>query len=251
MTFVQHHVEGQIHTITLDDPARRNAMSLELFDALDDVISAVQATEDARVIVVRGNGKAFCAGFDLARAVEQPDVMATFIRRLSGVIRDLRRMPGVVIMAVHGAAIAGGCALITAGDFVFVTRSCTLGYPVHPIGVSPAVTIPSLSMKLGEGGARAMLLGGKLIKGDDAHAIGLATHVVDDDQLDRAVAEQISRTLQKGAHALKVTKAWLNELDGSLDDARFDGPSEGSCDLTTEPEAVEMLARFWQARTAR
>ena len=186
-----------------------------------------------------------------AAAVDEPELMAVFITRLSDVIRRFRRLPGVVIMAVHGAAIAGGCALVTAGDFVIVTRDATLGYPVHPIGVSPAVTIPSLAMKLGDGAARSMLLGGALLTGEQAVSCGLASHLAEPDGLDDAVASLVDQLLTKGPHALRITKSWLNTLDGSLDDERFDGPSAGSCELTMGEEARGMLRDFWAKRMSR
>jgi len=243
--------DGSTRTITLNDPERRNAMSIALFDGLDDIIGQLQAEDDADIIIVRGAGKAFCAGFDLGAAVEEPECMATFIRRLSEVIRRLRRLPGIVVMAVHGAAIAGGCALVTAGDVVIVTRDAKLGYPVHAIGVSPAVTTPSLSMAIGDGPARAMLLGGELITGDTAGEIGLATHVVEAAAFDDAVQSIVDRLLTSGANARRMTKSWLNTLDGSDENARFDGPAEGSCDLTTTEESRALLERFWARRSSR
>jgi methylglutaconyl-CoA hydratase len=251
MSIVESHAADHVHTITLNDPSKRNAMGLAMFDGLDAALDSAYADDDARIVVVRGNGKAFCAGFDLAAAVDEPECMGEFIARLSDAIRRFRRLPGVVIMAAHGAAIAGGCALLTAGDFIFVARDALLGYPVHPIGVSPAVTIPSLSMKLGDGAARSMLLGGALLTGEQAYACGLASHSVDAECLDDAVKAYVDDLLMKGPDALRSTKAWLNTLDGSLDNARFDGASAGSCELTMGEEAHTMLRNFWKKRTAR
>ena len=103
------------------------------------------------IVLLRGEGRAFCAGFDLPAALEQPDLMEQFIERLSGTLRAVRRLPHVVVAAVQGGAIAGGCALVTACDFVMASPDAKFGYPVHRLGISPAVTIPTLQQTMGPG----------------------------------------------------------------------------------------------------
>src|SRR5690606_12641741 len=116
------------------------------FEALERRVHAIASDSSARVVLLTGAGHAFCAGFDLGAAVEQPALMAHFIQRLSDINRSIRRLPQVVVAAVQGAAIAGGCAILSACDFVVVCPDATLGYPVHRIGVSPAVTLPLLRL---------------------------------------------------------------------------------------------------------
>jgi methylglutaconyl-CoA hydratase len=241
--------DGSIATIVLNQPAKRNALSLPMFDALDEAIKCIARDDAMHIVMVRGEGPAFCAGFDLGAAVDDPELLPMFIRRLSAVNRSLRRMPQVVVAAVHGAAIAGGCAILSACDFVFVAPDATLGYPVHAIGISPAVTIPTLCAMLGDGAARALLMSGELINGIDAKRRDLATHLAKsrDGAFDEAMA--LCRNLaQKGPHALRVTKAWLNELDGSLEDDRFDRPALDSATSAQGDEARRMLGKFWTAR---
>ena len=239
-------IAGAIATITLNDPAKRNALSLAMFDALDAAIADLAQGDAVHVVLLTGAGNVFCAGFDLAAANEDAEMMAKFIHRLSAVNRSLRRLQQVVVAAVQGAAIAGGCAMLSACDFVFVAPDALLGYPVHRIGVSPAVTIPTLQQAIGAGAARAMLMGGELISGATAHRLGLASHLASSATatLDeaRAHCEQLAR---KGVHALRVTKAWLNELDGSLDDAAFDQSAQASAEIAATDEARTLLAN-WQ-----
>src|SRR5262245_50346322 len=141
-------IHGPIATIALNDPPRRNALGLQMFEALEAAIDRVRNSASVHVVLLTGEGDSFCAGFDLAAAVDDPTLMATFIRRLSAALRDLRRLPQVVVACVPGAAVAGGCALLTACDFAFVAPDAQLGYPVHRLGVSPAVTIPTLQQSL-------------------------------------------------------------------------------------------------------
>jgi enoyl-CoA hydratase/carnithine racemase len=241
----------RIATIALNDPARRNALGLAMFDGLAAALDQVATRDDAQVALLHGVGKAFCAGFDLAAAVDDHALLGEYIGRLSAITRRMRRMPQVVIAAAHGAVIAGGCALISAADIVVVSRTATLGYPVHRIGISPAVTLPTLLQALPPGTARQLVIGGQLIDGTTAHGLGLAHQLSasDDRVLDdaRALAERIA---SYGGHGLRVTKDWINQLDQTLDDARFDAPAQDSAAKSSEAEARQMLQTFWAARTA-
>ncbi len=242
-------ITDAIATLRLNDPARRNAMTVAMFDALDDAIARVREDASVRVVLLCGAGGVFCAGFDLRAAADQPELMATFINRLSALNRALRRLPQVVVAAVEGAAIAGGCAVLSACDFVFAAADAKLGYPVHRIGVSPAVTIPTLQMAIGPGQARSLLMAGELIDGETAHRIGLITHLSESGETVHGDVMNHCHTLAaKPPHALRVTKAWLNEIDGSLDDGPFDQAAVGSTSLTGDDEAVSMLRAIWQAQ---
>jgi methylglutaconyl-CoA hydratase len=243
------HTDPPIATIALNDPSKRNALSLAMFDALDEALAELARDDAIHIVLLRGEGPAFGAGFDLGAAAGGPHVLPQFILRLSALIRALRRMPQVVVAAVHGAAIAGGCAILSACDFVFVAADAKLGYPVHAMGISPAVTIPTLRLTLGDCAARALLMAGDLISGVEAHRRGLATHVADSSTSvhDRAIAHCRALAL-KGPRALRTTKAWLNELDGSARDELFNRPAEDSAAAARGAEAQELLAAFWLKR---
>lgn len=242
-------IDDYLAIITLNDPEKRNALGIAMFDELEKALALIEADEALRVILLRGEGRVFCAGFDLGRAVQKPEMMGRYIERLSDINRRIRRLGPVVVVAIQGAAIAGGCALLSACDFVCIAPDAKVGYPVHAIGVSPAVTIPTLQAAVGPGACRVLLLGGKLIDGVEAKRIGLATHLArsGDSVHDEAIA--LCRLLtDKPPGALRVTKAWLNELDGSLDDERFDPPARESGALASGKEASDMLRAFWQSR---
>ncbi len=242
-------IDGPIARITLDDPDRRNALSEAMFDSLMAALDDLTNRDDILVLRLDGAGRAFCAGFDLAAAVEHPAIMGVFIRRLSDLNRSLRHASFVVIAAVQGAALAGGCAMVSACDLVVASRGTRFGYPVHRIGVTPAVTIATLQQVVGSGPARAMLMGGEIIDGGEAHRLGLVSHLVDDDTQTGPAADEIAeRIAGHGPRALRETKWWLNELDGSMDDERFVGPALASGLLVEGDEAVSMLADFWADR---
>ncbi len=250
MSIILESREQGLAVNALNDPARRNALSLAMFDALDAALERIGSDDSVHVVVVRGEGPAFCAGFDLGSCVDDPSLLARFIRRLSVLNRSIRRMPQIVIACVHGAAIAGGCAMLSACDLIVIAPDAVLGYPVHAIGISPAVTIPALRMALGDGAARSLLMSGRLLDGVEAHRCGLASHLA---TADRGSVQDQAMTMArgltaKGVGALRVTKSWLNELDDSLNDERFDAPADDSARAAAGEETRVMLQAFWSRR---
>lgn len=236
---VQVTFDNRVAWVALDDPARRNALSLGMFDALDAILDRVERRGDMLVAVLHGRGGAFCSGFDLKAAANDPPLLGDFILRLGTLLRRIRGMPQVVVAAVHGAAIAGGCAIVSACDVVVVSESAKLGYPVHRLGLSPAVSTSTLIQKVGPGAARALLVGGDLIDGATAVERGLA-HVLSagDESVLRDAATLASTIAGHGGEALRATKRWLNELDGSLDESRTRRPAEHSAEQLDEAPAL-------------
>jgi methylglutaconyl-CoA hydratase len=245
MSIVKHEQDDDgVLRVTLQDAKKRNALGVEMFDAIDGALQSLDG--QTRCVLLAGEGPVFCAGFDMRACVDNIEVLEIYILRLSKLIRTLRRVSVPVVVAAHGAAIAGGCAVLTGCDFVVGSKEAKYGYPVHQIGISPAVTIPTLFQKVGEGRARSLTLGGEIIYGSDAYAIGLLSHLEETDTQAIAIASALAMELSKKPPiALQATKRWLNELDGSLDDERFDLPAiQSSSSLGEETE--RMLRQLWK-----
>jgi enoyl-CoA hydratase/carnithine racemase len=247
--------------VTLADPARRNALGTAMFAALherllvaalaadDRLIGADGSATGADVVVLRGEGASFCAGFDLQGCVDRPALLDELVHDLSRAVQALRSLPVPVVAEVRGAALAGGCALLAGCDFVVVAPDAQVGYPVHRIGVSPAVNLPMLLANGHAGTVRAVAVGGSLLDGAGAVAAGLATHVAADAASVAAEAEVLARRLcEKGPQALRATKRWLNELDGSGDAARFAHATAASAAAAGGDEFARMLRSFWESR---
>ncbi|MBC8201529.1 MAG: enoyl-CoA hydratase/isomerase family protein [Planctomycetes bacterium] len=238
-----HKTETGVLHVTLHDPSKRNALGLEMFDAIDDALSHINT--QTRCVLLQGEGPVFCAGFDMKACVDDIAILKIYILRLSTLIRSLRRLPVPVVAAAHGAAIAGGCALLTGCDFIVGSKESKYGYPVHRIGISPAVTIPTLFQKLGNGQARTLALSGRIIGGNEALAIGLLTHLEETNERATETSLRLADSLaNKPPLALQTTKRWLNELDGSLNDELFDAPANHSATVLGE-ETKTLLNQVW------
>lgn len=243
MPLVTQQFKDGVTTITLNNPEMRNALSLEMFDAIEQ--SLRDLNQDTRVVLLRGEGEVFCSGFDMKACTNKIALLESFILRLSGLIKQLKRLKQPVVASAHGAAIAGGCAMLTACDFIIGSVDGKYGYPVHLLGITPAVTIPTLFQRVGEGKARALLMSGQILRGRDAVDIGLLTHAAVDDESAKELARQLSEELAtKPPRAMQVTKEWLNELDGSCSDELFDRVASETATASTH-ETEERLRRQW------
>jgi enoyl-CoA hydratase/carnithine racemase len=201
---------GAVAIIRFSRPDQRNALTPE---GLTDFVAAVRATT-ARALVIAGDGPVFCAGFDLKRCADDSATMPALLRGLSDAILALRALPCPVVAAAHGAAIAGGCALLGGADVVVADRVCKLGYPVVRIGVSPAVSAPFLRGAVGDGPARTLMLDPGLTTGEAAARAGLVHELVDrpEEVFPRSL-ELAAALAAKPPGAVAATRSWLREIE--------------------------------------
>jgi methylglutaconyl-CoA hydratase len=230
-----------IATVTMNRPEKRNALSIELIEALEQAIEGIEHDEAVRALILGGEGEAFCAGMDLQGVMADAARMRRMLLGLSRVLRRIRRLPVPTIAKVQGAAVGGGCGLMVVTDFAITHPEAKVGYPEVSLGLCPAVVAPWLMRKIGPGPARAMLLAGGTISGQEGCERGLATHLVDLDHLEAEVVNLARSLAEAGVLASKTTKTWLNELDGSLEDAALDRAAELSADVIASDEAQARL----------
>ena len=235
-----HHNQG-ITTMTLNRPSKRNALSLELIEAMHDKLDEVERDEAMRVFILAGEGQSFCAGMDLKGVIDDPVKMKEMLRRLSEVTKRIRCLPVPTIATVQGAAVGGGCGLMVVCDFAFTHPGAKVGYPEVDLGVCPAVVAPWLIKKLGAGKARAMLLAGGTMSGQQGFQAGLATHLCDQDVLLESVETFALNLARGGRDAMATTKKWLNELDGSLDNDVLRRAADLSAEIIAGEEAQTRL----------
>ena len=238
---VQSTVTDGIATVVMNRPEKRNALSIELIEALEQAIETIEHDDSARVLILAGEGKSFCAGMDLQGVMADAQGMRRMLRGLSRVLRRIRRLTIPTISKVQGAAIGGGCGLMVVTDFAITHPEAKVGYPEVSLGLCPAVVAPWLMRKIGPGPARAMLLAGGTISGQEGYERGLASHLAEVDQLDAQVMNLAQSLTEAGTLASRTTKTWLNELDGSLEDAALDRAADLSADVIASEEAQARL----------
>jgi methylglutaconyl-CoA hydratase len=242
---VKHYVAQGIHTIELARAEARNALSREMIAAFGAAVEQVAQDASARVLILGGEGRSFCAGMDLKAVADDPVAMGDMLRALSRVSRAIRRLPIPTIARVQGAAIGGGCGLMVVCDFAITHPEAKLGYPEVDLGICPAVVAPWLVKRIGAGAARAMLLAGGTMSGEEGFRRGLATHLVAEGELAATTQGLAERLAKGGPKALAATKQWLNELDGSMDDAIAEEAAEISARIIAGDEAQLRLRAAW------
>jgi methylglutaconyl-CoA hydratase len=235
-------ISGRIATLTLNRPDARNSLSVGLLDRLRERVAELRAREDVTVLVLTGEGKAFCAGMDLKAVLSEPSAPGKLLSTLASFLMELRGLPQVVLGKVNGAAIGGGCGLATVCDIAITHDDAKLGFPEVDLGVCPAVVAPWLVRRVGAGRARHILLSGGTMTGAKAAALGIVSQSVPTRQdLDGAVDQAAERIAAGGPAAMRATKTLLNELDGSLDAGLGQRSAELSAQVLAMPEAQAML----------
>lgn len=239
-------IDDGVATVTMNRTDKRNALNVDLIEALGEAVTAIEQRDDVRALILAGAGKSFCAGMDLCGVIDDAEQMGHMLRRLSEVSRQIRRLLIPTIARVQGAAVGGGCGLMIVPDFAITHPEAKVGYPEVSLGVCPAVVAPWLIKKVGAGQARAMLLGGGTMSGQEGYEAGLASHLVEQRELEDKAKDLAQKLAKGGPHAMAVTKRWLNELDNSMDNAVFDKAWQLSAEVIAGEEAQSRLRPMFE-----
>ncbi len=237
-----------VFTLTLNRPEKRNALSAELIGRLGAALETADLDGDVRVVVIRGEGRDFCAGADLAELLASAGRDAgeneADALRLGDLFLRLRRLPKPAIAVVQGNALAGGCGLATACDLVVAAESARFGYPEIQRGFVPAMVLAMLRRLVGEAVAFDLVSTGRILSAREAAALGMVARVAPDTELDQ-VTEALVRPLATGsATALALTKQLLYELEGrSFSESVRLGARVNAIARTT-PDFRERIERF-------
>ena len=236
----------KIATLTINRPDARNAMSVEILDAMHDAVDELKDS-DASVLVITGSGRAFCAGMDLKAVLIEFSGDASMgerlLTRLAELTLKIRALPQVTVASVNGAAIGGGCGLTCVCDITISHADAKLGFPEVDLGICPAVIAPWVVKKLGAGVARKAMLMGGIMSGEQAFEIGLVDQLAPKrDALESLTNDVAERLASGGPKALSATKNLINELDGSFDEALVLKGAKLSASVLATPEAQAALA---------
>ncbi|MGD9961389.1 enoyl-CoA hydratase/isomerase family protein [Nocardioides sp.] len=201
-------VEDGIAVITLNRPAKRNALDAE---AREGLMSALEQTmHRAKVVVVVGAGGTFSSGMDLSQITEgSQDDEDQLNKSWVDVLDGIRRHPAIFIAAARGYALGGGSTLINVCDLAVVARDTQIGMPELGFGFYPGLAGPAAQLRLGHKRAAWMILTAQRINGETAVDWGMANQAVDDAEVE-AEAMRLARTVaQFDATALEWTKKAL------------------------------------------
>ncbi len=240
-----------IRTITLNRPGRRNALTRQMIAELTSALAGC-SEKSIQVVILTGSGEAFCSGLDLSElqtmATQSEAEQHADSDRFAALLRTLYACPRPTIAAVNGAAVAGGMGLATLCDFTLAAPDARFGYPEVKIGFIPALVSVFLKRQIGDKHARDLLLTGRLLDAEEAHALGLVTRIVDDEPVLEA-ALLLAATLQKNSPAsLAATKELLRAMDLPALDRDLAAAAEANAAVRKTPDFKEGLAAFLEKR---
>jgi methylglutaconyl-CoA hydratase len=250
---VQVRVDGPRADVTLDRPDVRNAFNPEMIAELTDTFTEFREREDVQVVVLRGNGRSFCAGADvqwmqsslvLSREENEADAL-----RMSDMFAAIDGAPQVVIAGIHGAALGGGMGIAAVCDIVIAGEKTQFGFTEAKLGIIPAIISRFVLHRIGASWARALYLSAERFGADTARQIGLVHWVVPEDDLEGAIEEKVREVLTSGPNATREAKRLIaqamqlprSELRGFTADA--------IARLRTSEEGQEGLHAFLEKRT--
>ena len=248
---IQLAYDGNIATITLNRPEKRNAISFELIDDLLRGLDEV-AQSKAIVLILTGAGKAFCSGLDLenlkALLGRSPEENLKDSATMVRLFRSLYEFPKPSLAAVNGAAIAGGTGLALLCDFTLAVPEAKFGYTEVRIGFVPAIVSTFLLRQVGEKQARDLLLTGRIFGADEAARMGLISEIVPAENLMTRSRELAAVLMENSTASLLATKRLLTEHARAELDAQIDAAVRSNAAIRSTADFREGIMSFLEKR---
>jgi len=249
MTLLHRHDQDAIATLTMDAPARLNALSDAMIAELDSAFDDIATSTEVRVVILKGTGKAFCAGHDL-KEMQGKDAAALkdLFDRCTALMSRIQSLPQPVIAQVHGLATAAGCQLVATCDLAVADDACKFGVNGVNIGLFCSTPMVAMTRNIGRKAAFKMLTTGDFISAETAIDLGLINEACPADQLDAttgAIAAKIASKLGKAVRIGK--KAFYAQAQMTTADA-YALTGDVMVANMAEPDTVEGIAAFLEKR---
>jgi enoyl-CoA hydratase/carnithine racemase len=256
MADLEYTVADGIGTILLNRPHRKNAFTIEMIDQWARILVEARTDPDVRVIVLTGAGDAFCSGVDLSSMegerpspLQRKEHLTDHIHRIPYALEDLDKP---VIAAINGAAVGAGMDMALMCDMRIVARSARLSEGYIRVGLVPGdggcYYLPRL---VGQAKALELLLTGDFIGADEAARIGIANHVVDDDDLIAATTRLARKLADAPPVAVRTIKRAVYQSARADLRTALDLISSHMSVVTSTQDSAEALAAFREKRPGR
>ncbi len=247
---ISYDVTNGVATVTIDDPERRNPLSIETMAGLADAVSSAGSDEDVRVIVLTGAGdRAFSAGGDLSGGfVDSPLPDHQGRGALADLFRAMRSNPKPIVGRINGAALGGGFGVAAACDITIAADHARFGTPEINLGLWPmmisAVLLPLVPRKQ----LLEMMLVGRIVDAAEARELGIVTRVVPSAELDTAVGDVVATLVSKSSAALALGKSSFYAMEGMDIDTALDHLQIGLTAVSFTEDAAEGVQAFLEKR---
>ena len=244
--------DGEVAILTMNRPEKRNALSLAMMRELDAALAAVADDSAIRVVVLRGEGPAFCAGHDLRELLGRDvDAYRTIFQACVDLMARIVAIPQPVIAEVAKIATAAGCQLVAACDLAVASTEATFATPGVRIGLFCSTPMVALSRAIGRKRAMEMLLTGDAIGAPTALAWGLVNRVVEPERLHEETLALARKVATSSRGIVGVGKAaFYKQIDLAQSDA-YDYAKDVMTSNALEDDAREGISAFLERRPPR
>ena len=252
---LEEFIGNGLYRLTLNDTKKRNALSEEMMAKVKSSLSDATDNKSIRVIIIAGNGPAFCSGHDLKQMTagrDNDDQGLTNFKKVFASCSELMQMivehPKPIIAEVSGVAAAAGCQLVACCDLAVAGKSARFNTPGVNIGLFCSTPMVALSRNVSNKAAMEMLLTGEMVSADKAEHIGLINRVTDDADLEQETTALAELIASKSSLTLKIGKeAFYKQKDMPLSEA-YDFASKVMVDNMLEHDAKEGIGSFLEKR---
>lgn len=252
-TIIVEKTENVI-TIWLNRPEVHNSMNALMIEELTDAFSSI-IDEEVRAVLLRGKGKSFCAGADLNYMKE----IASFgiaenkadSLKLAKLFNSIYKCPFPTIALVHGSAFGGANGLLAACDIVLAEENTTFAFSEVKLGIAPATIAPFVIKRIGEFGAKELMITGKRFKGPEALKWKLVNDSIPEKELEQKLQQLIDEIKRNGPKAVRATKKLIHSI---VDDEIYkllEYTGDLIAELRASEEGQEGMAAFLEKRKAK
>jgi len=249
---LQVELSGNVTTVTLNRPEVRNAFNEELIAELTAWAGSVTVDGPARVAVLSGAGKMFCAGADLTwmskMAAYTHEENVRDARAMAGMFEALDALPIPLVGRIHGAALGGGVGLAAVCDIVVAAEDASFAFTEVKLGILPAVISPYAVAKIGRSAARELFLTGARFSAARAKEIGLVHALAGEGELDRVVAKYVNDLLTSAPEAVAAAKRLIAEVSGGTRTAAIEYAIDAIAERRVSKEGQEGMGAFLAKR---
>ena len=239
---VTYGLADGVATLTFDSPHNRNALSRQLVTEFHALLDRAAAEGEAKVVVVRAEGRTFCSGADLSEAAEDG------MEKAAGVLVDLQRkivtFPKPVVARLHGNVRAGGIGIVAASDIAISAEDATYAFTEVKLALTPAAISLTVLPRMTDRSAALTFLTGETFDGRAAAEMGLVTRAVPEADLDAEVARVCAALVTGHPQGLRETKGLLGRHLVANIDANGAGLAKLSARLFGSDEAREAMLAF-------
>ena len=250
---VRYERREAVAWITLDRPERLNALDSPSWAGLEAAFERAEADDSVRATILQGEGRAFCAGDDIAeiRGWETATEADEALRgTLGSTVATMREHPKPVIAAVEGVANGGGCELVLLSDLAVASRGSDFALPEARIGALPPIALTYGRTSLGKKALMELALTGEQFPANEAAAMGVVNHVVDREQVEDVARELARSTAASGPASVAAIKGLWASMEDDLLDRWFDEAMEALAERVASEEAEEGLSAFLEKRSS-